>query len=138
MPTTSATIRATLADALWFFGGNFAIGLLFSLPVKLAVAEPYDCGFLLCLSFATLFVLAGAIFQQRGFWSEIVIGTAVFGCVALKLIGAHPIFTAIFPFFFLVSAAIVGGLLMVAGKLERPELWDTTGREMVSLKKRFT
>jgi hypothetical protein len=115
--------RTNLLSAICFLGGNFGVGLLFSLPVKWAVAEPYDYGFLSCVAFATLFVLAGTIFHRHGSWSEIIIGTAVAGCVVLSLVGANPLMTVLFPFIFLVAATIAGLLLIASGKLKQPELW---------------
>ncbi|TLX15810.1 hypothetical protein [Rhizobium sp. MHM7A] len=122
MPTRSAVILNNLFNAFLYFGGNFAVCLLLSLPVKWAVAEACDSS-LLCIAFATLSVLAGTCFQQRGSWSEILIIAAVAGCLAFKFLGDAPLVTLSFPFFFLAAASIVGVFLMVFGKLERPKLW---------------
>lgn len=126
MPTRSAVILNNLSNVLLFFGGNFAMGLLFAQPVRWAAAPAYDDSILLWMAFATLYVLAGTCFQQCGSWSEILIGTAVIGCVALKIIGATPLLTVCFPLLFLATATAVGLLLMAFGKLERPKLWHTT------------
>lgn len=122
MPTRSAVIRS-LFNAFLFFGGNFAICLLLSWSIAWAVPEEYN-SFLLCMAFAISCVLAGTCFQQRGSWSEIIILTAVAGCVATKFLGTPPLVTVSFPFIVLGAATILGVVLMAFGKLERPKLWN--------------
>lgn len=118
----AGSIISRNADAIWFIVSNFAVGLLFALPVKWAGSGAYDNDIILFVFFAALYVITGGCFLQRGIWSEILIGIAVSGSVVMRLVDAPPLLALWFPFLFLAVTSTVGIYLIASGRLGRPRL----------------